>query len=396
MLNSVYAEDIFMNFHDRIIMADLSVQQQDYSPIISFGQKIYTNEQLTQNQANYIIKILEKYKNVSAAAGYDYKNYLGNLQWKTPFRVLDLTKRIYVTAEEGNVPTVCLKFPYQLKKEFDDNIDTNDQHPSIWDPVEKIRKISLYNCNLIQLYEFATKHNFDIDESFMCALSDVEEIWQHSDDLIPKSKFVNDRIVLENANEDAVEHFQQNITGELFNDALLAKSMGYPIDASTFPLNSIKARLVGSNQNSFWIKDNNTLFDLYKSVSGKICVVLDRTGNTLSWLQKFVADADQCGVSRDEIKVCFRESKDGTTGLNDWIKLAGVGGKVEDGKILIFEYKPAKWLFKDIKDVKMLVTNNLYPPTNSLARDFFNSHPCVIYLGDIKPSEQKGQKIVEL
>ncbi len=84
------------------------------------------------------------------------------------------------------------------------------------------------------------------------------------------------------------------------------------------------------------------------------------------------------------------------TGINEWIKLAGVGGKVESGRILIFESRPAKWLFKDQSDVTLLVTNNVFPPTNVITRDWFNSHPCVIYLGDIKPSETKGQKIVEL
>jgi len=101
-------------------------------------------------------------------------------------------------------------------------------------------------------------------------------------------------------------------------------------------------------------------------------------------------------VSRDEIKVCFREGKDGKFGINEWIKLAGVGGKVETGKILIFESKPAKWLFKDPHDVTLLVTNNIYPQTNVMTRDWFNSHPVVIYLGDTKPTEQRGYKIVEL
>ena len=53
-------------------------------------------------------------------------------------------------------------------------------------------------------------------------------------------------------------------------------------------------------------------------------------------------------------------------------------------------------MFKDSIDVKMLVTNNIYPPTNTMTKDWFNSHPCVVYLGDTKPTEQRGQKIVEL
>jgi hypothetical protein len=146
----------------------------------------------------------------------------------------------------------------------------------------------------------------------------------------------------------------------------------------------------------FWLKSNEDFFNIAKLITGRICIVLDRTSNTLQWLQTFISDADRAGIFRDEIKVCFREDKTDTSGLNQWIKGAGVGGKVESGRILIFESKPAKWLFKDNKDVKLLVTNNIYPPTNTLTRDWFSSHPCVIYLGNIKPSEQKGQKIVEL
>jgi hypothetical protein len=123
---------------------------------------------------------------------------------------------------------------------------------------------------------------------------------------------------------------------------------------------------------------------------------LDRSSATLPWLQNFVADAEKSGVSREEIKVCFRDSKESSTGLNDWIKIAGVGGKVETGRILIFESKPAKWLFKADNDVTLLVTNNIFPPTNTMARDWFACHPCVIYLGDTRPTETKGQKIVEL
>jgi hypothetical protein len=116
----------------------------------------------------------------------------------------------------------------------------------------------------------------------------------------------------------------------------------------------------------------------------------------LPWLQNFVADADKSEVSREEIKVCFRDSKESDSGINEWIKIAGVGGKVETGRILIFESKPAKWLFKSDIDVTMLVTNNIFPSTSSMTKDWLRSHPCVIYLGDTRPTETKGQKIVEL
>jgi hypothetical protein len=155
-------------------------------------------------------------------------------------------------------------------------------------------------------------------------------------------------------------------------------------------------KIASSPANTFWLKDFTEFFRLCNSVSGKIAVVIDRSSDTLAWLQNFVRSADEAGVQRDEIRVCFRENKDSDTGVNEWIKLAGVGGKIEGGRIYIFEHKPAKWLFKDKDDVTIIATNNLYPHTNQITKDWLDSHPCVIYLGDIKPSEQKGRKIVEL
>jgi hypothetical protein len=155
-------------------------------------------------------------------------------------------------------------------------------------------------------------------------------------------------------------------------------------------------KIAASDSNSFWIKNNTEFLNLCNSITGRICIILDRTSNMLDWLTQFINDADAVGVDRNEIKVCFRDSKEQNTGINEWIKANGVGGKVESGRLLIFESKPAKWLFKEQNCVTMLVTNNLYPTTNQTTRDWLESHPLVIYLGDIKPSLQRGQTIVEL
>jgi hypothetical protein len=395
MLKSVFAEDIFSLFTDLVTSGIISVQAQDHAPIISFYTRIYNGDPLTKNQANYILKILEKYKYVSAVAGLDYQKNLTNLQWRKPFRILDLSKSIFVERTETGQIEICLKFPFQLKTEFDAEISGGSllSKSSRWDPEEKVRRLNVYEYNLISLYEFANKHNFEIDESFMSVLADVEEIWQNADDVLPYSENTNLGVELKNAPPDAQEWWQQHRTETFENDLLLAKSMGFRL--KKIPENPVE-KIAASQENSFWVKDKDLFFSIYKKVSGKVCVILDRTSNTLQWLQSFVAEADKHSVSREEIKVCFRDAKDSTTGLNDWIKLAGVGGKVETGRILIFESKPAKWLFKDSQDVTMLVTNNLYPPTNTMAKEWFQSHPCVIYLGDIRPSEQRGQKIVEL
>jgi hypothetical protein len=396
MLSLVFAEDIFFHFFMKVITNHITVQHQDYSPIESFHSKIADGGQLTQNQANYILKLLEKYKNVSAAAGFDYKDKLEDIQWKQPFRVLDLTKKIYVEKTEAGKLEICLKFPYQLKKEFDDEINVNNPNSnkvSHWDSEDKVRRLNLFDFNLIAIYEFAIKHNFDIDDTFMSVMADVEEIWQNADDVVPYSELTDIGVQLRNASEEVTAWWHNVTSTSVDNDLLLAKSMGFPLRKT--PENLIE-KIAASSDNSFWIKTNNNLFDLCKHVSGKICIILDRSSNTLQWLQQFIVDADKSGILREEIKVCFRENKESKTGINEWIKIAGVGGKVEQGRILIFESKPAKWLFKEEQDVKLLVTNNIYPPTNTLAKEWFSSHPCVVYLGETKPTEQRGQKIVEL
>ena len=396
MSSSLFAEDIFQLFFQLVDSGQVTVQHQDHPPVVSFYTKLLQQEPLTKNQADYVVKILEKYQHAATIAGLDYSSSVKDFQWKQPFRILDLTKRIYVERAAAGQLEVCVKFPYQLKKEFDDQINSYQLisiRSNNWDADQKLRRLNLYDFNLIALYEFANRNNFEIDDTFINVLADVEEIWQNQEEILPVSDIINGRVQLVNATAEAEQWFNLCCVGETDKDLLTAKHMGYSYRGQ--PKN-INEKIAAHAENSFWIKSNDVFFDLYKDITGKAAVMLDRTGDTLVWLQKFVADADAHGVNRDEIKVCFRDSKDRDTGINEWIKAAGVGGKVESGRLLIFESRPAKWLFKELDDVTLLVTNNVFPPTNVMSRDWFNSHPCVIYLGDIKPSETKGQKIVEL
>ena len=396
MSSSLFAEDIFQLFFQLVDSGQVTVQHQDHPPVVSFYTKLLQQEPLTKNQADYVVKILEKYQHAATIAGLDYSSSVKDFQWKQPFRILDLTKRIYVERAAAGQLEVCVKFPYQLKKEFDDQINSYQLisiRSNNWDADQKLRRLNLYDFNLIALYEFANRNNFEIDDTFINVLADVEEIWQNQEEILPVSDIINGRVQLINATAEAEQWFNLHCVGETDKDLLRAKHMGYSYRGK--PKN-INEKIAAHAENNFWIRSNDKFFDLYKNITGKTAVVLDRTEDTLAWLQKFVADADTHGINRDEIKVCFRDNKDRDTGINEWIKLAGVGGKVEAGRLLIFESRPAKWLFKELDDVTLLVTNNVFPPTNVMSRDWFNSHPCVIYLGDIKPSETKGQKIVEL
>lgn len=395
MLPSQYVEDIFLQFYDLVILDQIPIQPQDSGACSSFYSVIIQHKELTQNQANFILKLLSKYQSGLKKSGLDYTDALQNPQWRTSFRILDLSKKIFVEKDDTGIVQVCVKFPYQLKKEFDDEFE--DQNGSFtrseWNSERKLRQFKIYDCNLIHLYEFALRHSFEIDDTFMIALSEVEEIWQNQEEILPTVTCAAGQVTLINACRDTEDWWQQNRNYNREHDLLLAKSMGFIYTEK--PQNLVE-KIAASNSNCFWIKNNQTFFELYKNIQGRVCIILDRTSNTLAWLTQFIQDADVALIDREEIKVCFRESKDQNSGINQWIKDQNVGGKVESGRLLIFESKPAKWLFKDQNSVKMLVTNNIYPSTNQVTKDWFDSYPLVIYLGDIKPALQRGQTIVEL
>ena len=385
-----YIEDIFSDFYHASIF-NVSIQHQDQSASQSFYACIMDNKPLTQNQANFLLKILDKYKIVMARHGLDYQEDIKNPKWKSPFRIIDLSKTIWVEKDENNIPIVCMKFPYQIKSAFEQEF--RDLVNGTWDHEKKMRRVSIYKCNLIQLHDFAVKHNFEIDDTLLIALGEVEEIWSAPEEILPSSSLIADWVCLFNSSQDTDDWWKKHFSGNYEKDLMLAKSMGYLYDGRPF---TMVEKIASSPSNAFWIKANDDLLTLHQQVGGKMCIVLDRVSDTIDWLKKFAEDVDRAGINRDRVKVCFRAEKASKSNINEWIKTNGFGGKVEDGDILIFEQKPAKWLFKEQESVTLLVTNNIYPPTSMIAKDWFNTHPCTIYLGDIKPSEQKGQPIVEL
>jgi hypothetical protein len=256
--------------------------------------------------------------------------------------------------------------------------------------------MNLYDCNLLQLNEFVKNNGFEIDESFNVAVAQIEEIWNEQDNISPFVSVDHGKISLINFCDDALNYWDQYKTENLEENLFLAKKMGFSVRFSYTP-GTILEKISSSDSSTFWIKDLSKFFDLYRKIDGTVCVLLDRnTQDTVGWLENFVRNSDNFGISRKEIKVCFRESDSKNSKLNQWIKDNCVGGAVKDGKILIFQHKPPKWLFKDNIDVKIIATNSFTPATDPLSAAWISGHYCVCYLGDIKPTRVKDKKIVEL
>ena len=118
MKSFTYIEDIFCHLIEEMRSNGVRMQYHDVSAAASFYNSIQSNKELTQNQGNYILKILKKYVNVSKPF-FDYEESLKNPLWHKPFRVIDMSRKAWVEQEGSGSPWICLKFPFQLKDTFE-------------------------------------------------------------------------------------------------------------------------------------------------------------------------------------------------------------------------------------------------------------------------------------
>lgn len=399
MLRSHYIEDIFLDLYLLVSTDKIQPQWHDTTPIDSFANTLINGNGLTKAQSLYVLRLLTKYKAKAKEEGLDYEQYLETPIWKKNFRVIDTSKKIHVEVNADGITQVCLKFPFELKKTFDLEFADllNKTTSKGWDADRKLRVIPLNDINVVALHNFASKYNFEFDPSFEEVLSNVEEIWEQQDKVIPYSEIEDNTVVLKNVAEDANAFWEENKTNSLGHDLLLAKSMGYPTRLNYVPVSPLE-KIAASTETTFWIKDNKTFFDLYKELkSGCVCIMLDRTSNIHEWVRDFVLESTTEGIARSDIKVCFREADmSKNSQFNEWVRSQGLGGTVDTGRIFLFENKPPKWLFTKNVDVKMIITNSLYPNTHTLTQQWIEHHPCVLHIGDIKPSQKRNLKIVGL
>ena len=393
MKDPFYIEDIFLKFFDTMSTNRIFMQPNDRSAAVSFYTNLNSNVQLTENQAKYILRILTKYRN-TCQPYYDFIVHLEQPLWKNSFRIIDQSKKVWIE-QEGKEIWMCFKFPFQLKEEFDREIISQHgwaSQSSQWDRERKIRKLKFYDYNSMTVFDFCKEKDFEIDESFMEALSNVEEIWQNQKFHQRRSVIENNQVFLRNAPEDALDYFNDHKSNKVFSDLVLAKNMGYIYDEKP---NNIFEKIASNKGNRFFSRDIEQFLELSYGVEGKILLILERSESTEDWIRHLAFEIEKLGYDKTDFRVCFRSSNKENPDFNKWVNQSGFGGKIQDAKFLIFQQKPAKWLFKDVNDVIIVATNELLPGMNSTARAMFNNHPCVVFIGEFKPVKDK-EDIVEL
>jgi hypothetical protein len=391
-----YVEDALEKFLEITTRIPEDIDWKDHTILSSLLSAVMNNGALTQKQAYLVLKILSKYQHLTSLS-FDLISILSQPKWRSNFRTLDMTRSISVQNDEEGTLWIIMKFPYALIKEFEEKLvtETNQQEMK-WCSITKVRKLKFYEFNTVVIDEFVRQHNFVIDDSFIDALNRVEEIWQQQESIQSYSVIKDSKVVLVNAANNAQEYFQTHVTGDIDRDLFLAKSMGFPTRLERAP-NTIIEKIAQDPNSHFWMKTNREFLQLYKTVGATTALVLDRnTENIINWLDQFISDAKAMGINVNEFRVCHRESKDSRVPLNDWIKENNLGGSVKDGKLFIFKQKPAKWLFSDNIDVKIIGTNSYTPVNEMSALCWMQSHPCVCYISDIKPTKIRNRQIAHL
>jgi hypothetical protein len=396
---AIFIDDIYIKFYNTVRAQGipLQTQQAEYNAMDSFYKLLVDDNSVTERQSIYILRLLKKYLPVSQSYGYDFDELLKNAIWKYPFRIIDETRRVFVTSEDTEL-RINLKFPYSFKNTYDAFVTSSRAIgrryiKEAWNKDLKVQYLSPYAVNLLDLQMFLNGYDFEIDDSFELLISNYEEIISQEESIIPKCYIDQDQVKLKNCSEDAEEYFRTYKLNNIDYDLMLAKNMAIPLESHTNYASPIAE--ICKHSSTMFNAEFEKVFDIFKRIQNKICILVSDDGSAYDWTYDFVKRAKDNNV--EDIRVCFRSKENGEDGdtFNNWIREEGVGGSIASGKIFIFKGKPAKWLFTNNIKTDIICTNGVNLIANRLTQMLIRQHHCVIQLANNAAPYKEG-KIVNL
>lgn len=388
----IYIEDAYTLLTDKCFRNAISYQPQDHKPLLSFHTIISNGDQLTEPQGRFVLILLNKYKKqLENITGSTLD--LDKLIWKNEFRIIDRSKTLMIGKNDNGYPYAFVKFPYILKDSFDEEFNGEYR----FGPVSKCREVPLLSVNPLALLDWCNKNDFTIDSQFIDYVENVEEVWANEQSIVPYSIIKDNDVKLVNAIKTSEEYFLKNKNHNIDQDVFLARQLGFPLlSDNNDPLYTICSNIEHSN---FWTNDMSVLADILAKLDlDKVVIVLDRQSNVQSFIEELIDNLKKQCYNIDNIRVCFRGANDNIEGkeFNKWIKMKGIGGKIESGKLFIFKHTVAKWAKNLDFSPQLMVSNCIYEPTNISTRNFLKSCHATITVSDTVPAMRKENKIVKL
>lgn len=398
MKQLIYIEDFFKEFVGLTQQGIVVTGLHDQTVIDDFGRLIDNERKLTRKQKRFILILLGKYKSASTKAGLNYQDYLDNPLWKLPSREISIpTRKVWI--EEGEDTLICL----QYHRKFKDLVEQHILKPMLsafhrlqsWnydqDSGNFLRKLSIYNItNLLTLTDLLRKHRFEIDDTLSSVESFYEEVLNQQDNIVPYFTVTNSAVNLVNADSYVLDWWNSNKTTCLNTNILLAKAMGFVYKGTQ---DSLIKKIAAEETNQFWVDDVDRFLQLAVSIQGQACIIIDRTSDIKEWTESFVRSADKLNIDRKLIGIHFKDYKKENL---KWAKSYDLEQIGDQSKFLIVQHQPDKHLIEQLTSIKIIATNNIYPSTSKTIRDWFTSHPCVVYLGTIRPSQTRNRKIAKM
>lgn len=388
-----YVEDLFIDFMNNVDSFAINIDSSDLKPCSDFHRLMTRQEALTHPQSAFVIRLLSKYRKTIEDTGLD-TSIIDSPKWRSPFRVIDHSKKIFVSRSDEGELLVCVKHPYSYKEPFEKSCERvqmtwKDSH---WDSQEKVKKYTLDAINVLATKEFALQKKYEMSQEFLDLVDYIEQIYEDQERYLTTADIINDQVVIFNCSEETQSFFQDQKNNNINDDLFLAKSMGF---IKLYPGKSVIEKICSTQNNFFWIKQRKRFLDLVFSLSGKTVITLTKE-NPKEWIESFLVELASSGYDPSLCKVGFRTSNIDDPDFNSWVRERGLGGDLKQGKILIFKDKPPKWLLENSDDVNIVASSGAFLPSSSVAQTWISQMPCVIFLGDISPSMSKGMKIVEL
>ena len=189
---------------------DFKVHPMDRKTVTSLADAPYA---WTEKQGRLALALLKRYHTLFQKYGIDLSDLLQNPVYRDPFRVIDYVKSVEQYQHEDGRELIEIKFPYNekliallrtLKNKKADKMD-----PAIYDGESKKWTLSYTELTCYYVTLIAIRYDFKIVTPHI--LEDFEEIRKEKLSYLPPViKLKDDRIIIDNANENLTDWWNNN------------------------------------------------------------------------------------------------------------------------------------------------------------------------------------------
>lgn len=231
-----------------------SIPSRDLKVLKSLAKIISSPNFITENQSKLLLKVLNENSSKLGESQADIFSLLNEPTWSKPFRLVDRTKKIYLTKDE---PGIIIEFAFSstLRKVI----------TGIWKEISglaqidsgKIYRADLTEKNIVKIVDTFQSHGFDIDEKIEDFYKTIKS-WSNEE---TKNQFLLTNIVHTN--------FQKSITQDLgltteINENIIrdrSNRYHYFVENSEKTPENLTEKIAFRKSNRVWINKTETPLD---------------------------------------------------------------------------------------------------------------------------------------